>query len=149
MSRSLAEVVSEFKRNWTRVLEASQIEKVCEELGVLWRDRILNPVQTVQLLLLQILHGNTAMSHLRMFSEKEFTASAYCQARQRLPLELLEKLLEKMRVLVCDGPNERRSCGMGDECIWWMALIFQCQIPSSSEGTLDNRADKRRAAVFR
>lgn len=96
MQRSLAEVVSEFKRNWTRVIEASQIERVCEDLGVSWRDRILSPVQTVQLLMLQVLHGNTAISHLRMFSVKAFSASAYCQARQRLPVKLLERLLERM-----------------------------------------------------
>lgn len=98
MQRSLAEVVSEFKRNWTRVIEQEQIERVCREVGISWRERILGPVQTVQLLLLQVLHGNTAISHLRMFTAKGFSTSAYCQARGRVPLELFEKLLERMSV---------------------------------------------------
>lgn len=96
MRRSLAEAVSEFKRNWTNVIEQSQIERVIAEIGVQWRDRILTPAHTVQLFLLQILHGNTAISHVRYFSGKNFSASAYCQARQRLPLRLFEILLERM-----------------------------------------------------
>src|SRR6266478_664432 len=93
---SLAEVVSKFKRNWTRVIEREEIERICRELGLSWRERILSPVQTVQLLLLQVLHGNTAITHLRMFTEKGFSASAYCQARSRVPLKLFEKLLTGM-----------------------------------------------------
>ena len=93
---SLAEVVSKFKRNWTQVIEREEIERICLELKVSWRERILSPFQTVQLLLLQILHGNTAITHLRMFTERGFSASAYCQARRRLPLDLFERLLEGM-----------------------------------------------------
>lgn len=96
MQRSLAKVVSEFKRDWTNVIEEAQIEGILEGIGVRWRDRILSPAHTVQLFLLQILHGNTAINHLRFFSGKSFSASAYCQARQRLPLKLFEVLLEKM-----------------------------------------------------
>ena len=96
MQVSLAKVVSEFKRNWTKVIEQTQIEKTLEELGVSWRERVLSPANTVELFLLQILHGNTAINHLRFFSEKTFSASAYCQARCRLPLELFEILLKKM-----------------------------------------------------
>ena len=94
--RSLSEVVSQFKRNWTGVIERSQIEGICKEIGFSWRERILSPVETVQLLLLQVLHGNTAISHLRMFHEKGFSASAYCQARNKLPLIVFEKLLQRM-----------------------------------------------------
>lgn len=119
MLQSLAEVLSNFKGNWTRVLEASEIEGVCREVGLCWRDRILNPVQTVQLFALQILHGNTALNHVRFFTPRGFTASAYCQARSRIPLAAFEKLLNKMgarsnrgadtwhgrRVYLTDGSN--------------------------------------------
>lgn len=98
MTSSLAEVVSKFKSNWTRVIEPKEIEKICRDLGVPWRERILSPVQTVQLLLQQVLHGNTAISHLIVLSGKRFSASAYCQARSRLPVKLFEELLAKMSV---------------------------------------------------
>ncbi len=78
MYRGVAEVLSQFKRNWTRVIEQAQLERVCQELGLSWRERILTPAYTIQLLLLQILHGNTAISHVRMLADRAFSASAYC-----------------------------------------------------------------------
>jgi hypothetical protein len=98
MLQSLTEILSNFKSNWTRVLETREIEQVCREVGLLWRERILSPAQTVQLFVLQILHGNTALSHVRFFTPRGFSASAYCQARSRLPLAVFEKLLNKMGV---------------------------------------------------
>src|SRR5947209_16635109 len=50
------------------------------------RTRLLDPVTTVHLFILQILHGNTACSHLPRLVAQHFTASAFCQARTRLPL---------------------------------------------------------------
>jgi hypothetical protein len=35
---------------------------------------------------LQMLHGNTACSHLLHLSGLRFSAAVYCQARARLPL---------------------------------------------------------------
>jgi hypothetical protein len=40
---------------------------------------------TIQLFLAQILHGNTACTHLRHLTKLQVTASAYCQARMKLP----------------------------------------------------------------
>lgn len=96
MINSVAEVVSGFKRNWTVGLQRPEIERECKKLSLFWRKRLLDPVTTIQLFLLQILHGNTAISHLRFFTDKSFTTSAYCQARARIPLELLQRILSKM-----------------------------------------------------
>lgn len=96
MIRSFTEVVSELKRNWTQALEPSGIEEICRDIGLTWRERVLSPLNTVQLFLLQILHGNTSLNQVSMFSNLRFSASAYCQARSRLPLLVLERLLEKM-----------------------------------------------------
>jgi hypothetical protein len=49
----------------------------------------------MQLSLLQILHGNTACSHLPHLSGLRFSAAAYGQARARLPLRFFELLLER------------------------------------------------------
>lgn len=57
-----------------------------------WRDRVLPPLVVLQLFLLQILHGNTAIQHLRHLSAIPLTASAYCKARARLPLKFLERV---------------------------------------------------------
>jgi hypothetical protein len=69
---------------------------VCGEIGYTgWRDRVLTPVTTMQLFLLQILHGNTACSHLPHLSGLRFSAAAYCQARAKLPLCLFALLFER------------------------------------------------------
>ncbi len=46
--------------------------------------------------LLQILHRNTACAHLPRLTGCDFTASAYCQARSRLPLAILQALLRRL-----------------------------------------------------
>jgi hypothetical protein len=53
---------------------------------------LLDPVTTVSLFLLRILHGNTACSHVVHFGRWNFTDAAYCAARKRLPLAVLRRL---------------------------------------------------------
>jgi IS4 transposase len=81
---------------WAMLLQPEAILTVCRELGyTAWRDRLLTPVTTVHLFLLQVLPGNTACSHLPHLSGLRFTATAYCQARARLPLRFFDLLLER------------------------------------------------------
>jgi hypothetical protein len=81
---------------WAALLQPDAILAACGEVGYTgWRDRVLTPVTTVQLFLLQILHGNTACSHLPHLSGLRFSAAAYCQARARLPLRFFDLLLER------------------------------------------------------
>ncbi len=48
---------------------------------------------TIHLFIQQVLNHNTAISNLPHLSKMRFDASAYCDARRRLPREVLEKLL--------------------------------------------------------
>jgi hypothetical protein len=68
------------------------IRRLAHEAGHRWRDRNLGPVVATHLFLQQVLHGNTAIAHLRRLSGLDFSDSAYCQARARPPLELLQRL---------------------------------------------------------
>jgi Transposase DDE domain len=96
MVASVTAVLSRFKTEWATQLQPEAIIGACEEAGyTAWRDRVLTPVTTIQLFLLQILHGNTACSHLPHLSGLRFSAAAYCQARARLPLHLFDLLLER------------------------------------------------------
>jgi hypothetical protein len=76
-------------------LSIDAIEEGCRQVHYSWRKRLLDPATTVYLFLLQILHGNTACQHVVHFGGWSFSDSAYCQARKRLPLALLQWLLEK------------------------------------------------------
>ena len=93
----LTTVLTRLKTDWTTQLQPDAIMAACQEAGYTsWRDRVLTPVTTIQLFLLQILHGNTACSHLPHLSGLRFSASAYCQARARLPLHLFGLLLTRL-----------------------------------------------------
>ena len=56
---------------------------------------MLQPIVTIQLFFLQILHGNTACEHLRHLAQMTFTGAAYCTARMRIPLSVFQTLLAR------------------------------------------------------
>jgi hypothetical protein len=91
---SITQALKQFKRDLIPYLNPKAIHQACQQAGHTWRERLLDPVTTVHLFVLQILHGNTAITHLRHPSGLVFTASAYCQARLRLPLDVLQSLLK-------------------------------------------------------
>jgi hypothetical protein len=81
---------------WATLLQPDAILTVCQEIGyTAWRDRVLTPVPTMQLFLLQILHGHTACRHLPHLSGLRFSAAAYCQARAKLPRRFFDLLRER------------------------------------------------------
>jgi hypothetical protein len=96
MVPSLTTILQRLTGEWAMLLQPDAILAVCSEIEyTAWRDRVLTPVTTIQLFLLQILHGNTACSHLPHLSGLQFSAAAYGQARARLPLRFFNLLLER------------------------------------------------------
>jgi hypothetical protein len=78
------------------LLQPEAILAACGEMGyIAWRHRVLAPVTSMQLFLLQILHGNTARSLPPHLSGLRFSAAAYCQARARLPVRFFDLLLDR------------------------------------------------------
>jgi len=71
------------------------ILEACDQAGHRWRQRLLDPVTTIHLFVLQILHFNTALSHLHHLAKIPVKAAAFCRARQRLPLSVLQSLLAR------------------------------------------------------
>lgn len=93
--RSITDVIRQFKLKWTEQLDGHAIATACHDAGMSWLESMLNPVVTVQVFFLQILHGNTACEHLSHLARIPFTAAAYCKARMRLKLRALYLLLER------------------------------------------------------
>jgi Transposase DDE domain len=89
-------ILGRLRQDLADELSPEAIERACEEEKYSWRDRMLNPVTTVYLFLLQILHGNTACSHVVHFGRWNFTDTAYCAARKRLPLAVLRRLAARI-----------------------------------------------------
>src|SRR5712664_1467990 len=99
MALTIPEIVRQFKVDVAKAISAETIMKICGYLEYVCRERVLGPVTTVHVFLLQILHGNTACTALSRLAGVPFTAAAYCYARKRLPLALFEDLLQR----VCDA----------------------------------------------
>lgn len=74
-------------------LPLESIKAACREAGYTWRERKLGPVATLHLFVLQVLHFNTAIRHLRHLARTPVNAAAYCRARMRLPLAAVQALL--------------------------------------------------------
>jgi len=89
-------ILDRLRQDLAQILGPESIRSACHEAGYRWRDRELDPVATVRLFLLQVLHGNTACQHVVHLGRWAFTASAYCKARRRLPLRVLEVLAEQL-----------------------------------------------------
>lgn len=112
MSFSISNALVRIKRDVAEALSADAIRAASRQVGHVWRERLLDPVTTVHLFLQQVLHGNAACARVLHWAGKTFTAEAYCQARSRLPLTLLERLLVATRDALLpqgDGGRGRRT----------------------------------------
>ena len=106
---TIAHALRQIKADFGSVLSEEHIAQVCREVGHTWRTRVLDPVTTVHIFILQILHGNTAMTNLPRLAGRRFTAAAYCLARQRLPLAVLQTLVRRVadRLQRANGADHR------------------------------------------
>jgi len=95
MSGSITHSVLEIKDDLRSIIDPRLIMRLCQAAGHAWRDRKLGPVETIYLFISQILHGNTSCAHVRQFGNFAFTRSAYCEARNRLPVHVLRGLLRE------------------------------------------------------
>jgi len=93
---SIRHALQQIKTNLDDEFSEEHIARICRAAGYTWRTRVLDPIVTIHVFILQVLHGNTAMTQLPRLVGRRFTAAAYCAARQRLPLGILRKLLESV-----------------------------------------------------
>ncbi len=102
--RSITEIVDGFKQNWTRELSEDAIKQAARDAGMSWNNSKLNPIITIQIFFLQVLHGNTACEHLSHLAGLSFTAAGYCKARMRIKLDLLRTLLARCAAQLQQDP---------------------------------------------
>jgi Transposase DDE domain len=104
-------ILERLRQDQSSHLAPEAIRDACRQQKYAWRRRLLDPVTTIYLFLLQILHGNTACQHVVQFGCWTFTDSAYCQARKRLPLRVYHHLLEQTAAAARQATAE--------ECRWF------------------------------
>jgi Transposase DDE domain len=79
-----------------------------------YRNTVLTPGKTLGLFVQQVAQGNVACSAMRHLAGEDFSDSAWCQARSRLPLEIIEQVF---REVVQQGRREMEiadDAGVGD-----------------------------------
>jgi Transposase DDE domain len=91
---TLSGAMRHVKQHLDQLLPEQLVLQLCRDLKHRWRNRVLGPAVTVQLLLLQLLAG-VAMTGLRHVSGLSVTAQAICAARMRLPLKLMMELVRR------------------------------------------------------
>jgi len=106
---TIAETVHFLKDHFPTSVPSALIEGLCRDVGHHWRERDLGPVLTTHLFVQQILHGNVPVGELRHLSGVPFTDAAYCQARQRLPRRMLERLQQAVTGQVWAGTARDRT----------------------------------------
>ena len=91
---TIMRALGQVRKDLSKLLSNQAVEQACLEVNHTWRRRRLGPATTIHLFILQVLNRNTAMTHLPHLSGERFTASAYCQARQRLPAEVVGRVVD-------------------------------------------------------
>jgi hypothetical protein len=108
MAVHISQLLARLKRDpFVDLPIADHVNQLLAEQKVVWRDRLLTPLVTLRLFLIQIAHGNCAVAALPHLSGIAFAASSYCEARVRLPLQLLQSLLQRVHEL-----GERSAASM-------------------------------------
>lgn len=87
---SIAGALSRIKEDPEAALSGGMIRAVCRELIPSWRDTPLSPPNTLALLIRQVAAGNVSCTEVAQMAGGRFTAAAYCTARKRLPLEVVQ-----------------------------------------------------------
>jgi hypothetical protein len=108
---TIRQALARIKGNLEPWLPQTVVRRLADQFRLGRRDRVLPPVTTTFLFLKQILHGNTACSHLRHLSGLDFSDAAYCKARGRLPLGFCQQLqrtvLGRCTQTDTPGPGDR------------------------------------------
>lgn len=69
MALNIAAAIARIKSDVGSWVTADAIQDACKAVGHTWRQRILDPVTTIHLFLLQILNGNAACAHVPRLGE--------------------------------------------------------------------------------
>jgi hypothetical protein len=104
---SVSESVHRIKGDLPAAVPAALIRRLCGELQITGRNRLLTPVVTTYLALLRALHA-APMAALRHHSGFDVSPQAYCQAIARLPVAYFARL-QRAVAEACQAAESGRS----------------------------------------
>ena len=131
----LVSILRRVRQDVATLLDKEAINAACREENYTWKDRLLNPANTVHLFILQILNENTPLNDLPHKSGESFTGSAFCKARKRLPLGVFQRLLRRLADMLLPHSS---GAHVDDEGRWFGHRVFMmdgssCSMPDTAE----------------
>lgn len=107
--------LSTIRRDADHLLIPARIDQLARESNIQFRNTALTPGNTLCLFARQIAQGNVACSAVRHLAGEDFSDSAWCQARKRLPIELIRRVhqsvVEEARLDPAGDPGGQRWRG--------------------------------------
>jgi len=80
------------QQNNDQLLVPDRINQLARQRDHNFRQTILTPGNTLCLFVRQVAHGNVACSAVKHLADEAFSDSAWCQARERLPMDLMQRV---------------------------------------------------------
>lgn len=121
------------------LLLPERVNQLARSDNPLFRNTPLTPGNTLRLFVQQVAHGNVACSAVRHLAGENFSDSAWCQARGRLRLELIQTV---HRQLVDQGRRELDLAGDGGgEGYRWRGHRWRGHRLHVVDGTSDSMPD--------
>ena len=149
MHRRISTTLNTLRQDLAAKLGGDFIHHACRLAGHSWCDScLLTPAAIIHWFLIQVLHGNTALTHVSLLAGRAFTASAFCQARARLPLAVFQTVLREM-VKILVSATEAVGLWLGhriflvDGSSFSMPDIPRCRPTSASPATRPRAAASR------
>ncbi len=131
----LVSVLQRIRQDVATLLDKEAINAACLEEKYTWKNRLLNPANTIHLFMLQVLNENTPLNDVPRRSGESFTGSAFCKARKRLPLGVLKRLLCRMADKLLPNSGNAHA---DDEGRWFGHRVYimdgsSCSTPDTPE----------------
>jgi hypothetical protein len=113
MHHRISTTLHKLRQDLAAKLGHDVIAAACLAAGYTWCPAaLLTPAAVIHWFLIQVLHGNTALTHVSLWAGRAFTASAFCQARARLPLAVFRAVLRGIvQALIPDTQAQGRWLG--------------------------------------
>lgn len=96
-----------------QLLVPDRINHLARAHDLTFRNTILTPGSTLCWFVRQIAHGNVACSSVHRLAGETFSDSAWCQARDRLPIELIHQVHRGLIDQARRDLDQREDCGDG------------------------------------
>jgi hypothetical protein len=84
-------------------LDVDTVQDACRHAGHTWQDCQLTPVAILHWIVVQVLNGNTALTHVSLLGARSFTDAAFCLARARVPLAVYRAVLRGFPDALAEG----------------------------------------------